>query len=258
MINKRNLQIRVATKLPEGYPELRRSDWNANASFWTTYMDVDDSRRNVLQTIANRIKELSGKTPSRILDLGFGEGMFLRFCHNLFPEAELYGIDFSTRMREIAGERSVVTPVSLVQGDFEDRGLNIKPGSFDLVTSIFAFDEASDIASAFHNVRKLLARRGVAVIVILDPLMETIRYGSLVSNEVATQPSMLFVSKHFTARSQISPSPYHRIVRPLEDYVTAGRTNGLALTYSERLPISSSYQSGVIGPMAVMLHFKKG
>ncbi len=83
------------------------------------------------------IEILDGRSVTRVLDLGTGDGDTLSLVLGRFPEASGVGLDFNAEMLRRAGARFADdTRVQLVHHDLDDPLPDL--GSFDLVVSSFA------------------------------------------------------------------------------------------------------------------------
>lgn len=94
--------------------------------------------KDVLNTIYNIVHK---KEKAKILDVGFGTGILTK---KLYDDGyEIYGIDFSQNMIEIAKEKMPLA--SLIKYDFS-KGLpeEIKDNSFDYIISTYAMHHLED------------------------------------------------------------------------------------------------------------------
>lgn len=258
MITRNHLNVTILTELPDNYHSQRLSYWEENADFWVTYIDNEGNRRMLLHNIAKRVAEIAQNLPAKILDLGSGEGFFLRQCRNYMPNAELIGIDFSQSILGAAKKRSSAVPIKFSLGNFEDNDLKLD-GEFDIITAIFTFDEASNLDNSFANLSKGLTSKGRAVVVILDPVLESLRYkdSTEADSNDGKSPYLMLISKHFYAKKGISPAPYYRIVRPITDYTDAAKRSGLDLISLKPISFGMASNEALIGPMANILIFGK-
>ena len=95
--------------------------------------------KDVLNTIYNIVHK---REKARILDIGFGTGILTK---KLYDDGyEIYGIDFSQNMIEIAKEKMPLA--SLIKYDFS-KGLpeEIKDNSFDYIISTYAMHHLEDV-----------------------------------------------------------------------------------------------------------------
>lgn len=91
--------------------------------------------RDVARDLATRIDQ------GRLLDLGTGPGRLLLELHRLNPRIELFGLDISPAMIDVARRNLDGIPVDLRQGRAEETGL--PADFFDLVTctgSLYLWD----------------------------------------------------------------------------------------------------------------------
>ena len=94
--------------------------------------------KDVLNTIYNIVHK---REKAKILDIGFGTGILTK---KLYDDGyEIYGIDFSQKMIEIAKEKMPLA--SLIKYDFS-KGLpeEIKDNSFDYIISTYAMHHLED------------------------------------------------------------------------------------------------------------------
>lgn len=94
--------------------------------------------KDVLNTIYNIVHK---REKAKILDIGFGTGILTK---KLYDDGyEIYGIDFSQKMIEIAREKMPLA--SLIKYDFA-KGLpeEIKDNSFDYIISTYAMHHLKD------------------------------------------------------------------------------------------------------------------
>lgn len=218
----------------DDFASYRIANWEANAFHWASYVDCCHLRTTMFQSIISRFCNLYGNHhfPSSILDMGCGEGTFLRVCHSAFPSARLVGLDFCTHMITLAKNRSQLIPSVFVHGDFESTYLPLQE-KFDFVTAILSLIEASDLSRSFKNISSLLTPRGVCAIAILDPMNEIYRYFKEIRSDkkLVTTNERLLISAHFRAPGGDSPKPYFRFVRPLDEYLKFAFDNGLKLDH---------------------------
>ncbi len=82
-------------------------------------------------------------SPSRVLDLGTGDGYLFTLIRDAYPDVHGLAVDFSTEMLDRARDRFAGTPVDVVEHDL-DRPLPASWGPFDAVVSAFAIHHVTD------------------------------------------------------------------------------------------------------------------
>jgi ubiquinone/menaquinone biosynthesis C-methylase UbiE len=128
-------------------PKLRRKDireahflrmprFAARLYDWFLLMEPTKAQtRDVARDLATRIEQ------GRLLDIGAGPGRLLLELHRLNPRIELFGLDISPAMIDVARRNLNGIPVDLRQGRAEQTGL--PADFFDLVTctgSLYLWD----------------------------------------------------------------------------------------------------------------------
>ncbi len=109
--------------------------------------------------------------PKRILDIGCSTGHNTMPWKEVYPEAEVYGVDVGAPMLRYAHMRamSLGVPIHYSQQDAEN--LDFPDGHFDFVTSSFFFHEASvkQTKAIMAEIYRLLAPGGMMLHMELPP-----------------------------------------------------------------------------------------
>jgi ubiquinone/menaquinone biosynthesis C-methylase UbiE len=112
-----------------------------------------------VQALVDRYAAVPEGAPARVLELGLGTGEWAERFLTRHPEVEFEGVDFSDRMRSIAGRR--LEPfrdnVRLHATDLNDR---LPRGSFDLVVSFFALHHVREKRRLVAEVSRRLVEGG--------------------------------------------------------------------------------------------------
>lgn len=127
-------------------------------------------RRSYSQAISANIQ----KTPTKILDLGCGAGMSTFELQDIYPEAEVTGIDLSPYFLAVAKYRGQQNQknVNWIHGAAEATGL--ADNSFDLVSACLMFHELpiSAAIAIFKEAQRLLRPGGYLAIMDMNPQSE--------------------------------------------------------------------------------------
>jgi SAM-dependent methyltransferase len=220
----------ATTDIPPEYHADRLRWWTINSPSWSAHIDADQNRGELLAKLARRASELTDPAGSpAVVDLGCGEGAFLRAFARLAPGASLNGVDFCPAMLAEARRRSGGLNVTYALGDLEEAEFK-PPCNAGLVTSVLAMDEMDQLEPAFRNIAKTLAPGGVAMLVVMDPVKEIERnrqdIEACLNGNTSPADAVLLV-KTFP-RADLEPAaPYSRIVRPLAQYTAAAIAAGL-------------------------------
>ena len=196
--------------------------WTINSPSWSDHIDADRNRGVLLTKLARWATGLLGSSRENptIVDVGCGEGAFLRTLKQLMPKAALLGIDFCPTMLNEARRRSTDQEITYSLGDIEEQ-ISVPRSKADLVTSILAMDEMDQLGSAFANIAEILKPGGIAMIAVMDPLKELERNSrelkAFLDNGAQLDNPVLLV-KTFPKENMEPAAPYSRIVRPIAKY----------------------------------------
>jgi SAM-dependent methyltransferase len=153
------------------YEDFRRADAYATLEFANTYYLA---YRDLPGIIAAHV------TGARALDFGCGTGRSTRFLHKL--GFRVTGVDISDDMLRIARARDPAGDYRLVP---EDNFSEFAPGTFDLVVSVFTFDNIPSAAKVriFSDLRNLLRPTGTMVSVVSSPEIYTHEWASFTTRD---------------------------------------------------------------------------
>lgn len=102
----------------------------------------------------------SKKGSQRVLDLGCGNGNFLKKLSSRIPEAKFYGVDYIPKAIEIAKDN--FKSGSFIVGDVQQDTLYPK-GSFDTVVSLDVISSIPDIKSCLKALHSWLKKDGIFI-----------------------------------------------------------------------------------------------
>jgi len=128
----------------------------------------DDMGRSACQYIANK---LEGFTPTRILDMGCTVGHSTLPYKEIFPEAELWGIDVGAPMVRYAHARAGALGLDVNFAQMNAEKTDFEDESFDLVVSHIMLHETSGKAmpKIFEECYRLLKPGGYMIHADLPP-----------------------------------------------------------------------------------------
>lgn len=136
----------VVTRVPGAWRLFRGA---MTKQFDTLAAEWDRTRVSPERLVALRTAlEAVPSAPARVLDLGTGTGSAARTAVELWPEAEVVGVDLSRRMIDEAQRHATSDRLRFVVGD--SSALTFESGSFDLVTlnnMIPFFDEVARVVA---------------------------------------------------------------------------------------------------------------
>lgn len=100
-----------------------------------------------------------GPGPRKILEIGCGTGNYTRALRQLYPNAEILALDFSSAMVERARARNTGPKTTIICTEAENF-LDNHSGTYDLITSNATFQWLKDLNLVFSNCARLLAQDG--------------------------------------------------------------------------------------------------
>lgn len=173
---------------------------------------ISESHAVAIQQIKNAF--LGMKPHYKVLDLGVGDGNFLKKLHQLMPKAEFTGIDISSEMLKRAHE---ALPLKTIEGNAIEADRFLPPHSQDLVLAHFInayipinqlFDEARLLTRANGHFSLItttydsfpLAQQQLAEFISQDSILSSIvghYYKAIVKNTtVAANQDVLMSAFH--------------------------------------------------------------
>jgi ubiquinone/menaquinone biosynthesis C-methylase UbiE len=112
-------------------------------------------------SIRETIRRMDIKSTEQLLDVGCGTGTLLESVAESFPDAGLFGVDPSSEMLAVAGEK-LGSDVELKEGVAES--LPFADGSFDMVVSCSSFHYWREPEKALVEITRVLKPGGRVVI----------------------------------------------------------------------------------------------
>lgn len=213
------------------YKSRRLGDWESNADSWLNYVSQDTFREYLTNIIIKRLLlyHNNGVQVEKLLDLGCGDGSFLRQLCKYDEFSKLTGLDYCRRLLDLAGSLSS-NRIEYIKADFEDLTQPLY-NEFNVATSIFSFMEAINLERCFEFLSKTLAKNGLGVVVTLDPTNEIYKFYNQKSSSTKTQliyvEDNLVISSHFNINRHPSPKPYYRVLHSLDRYLLSAQAVNL-------------------------------
>lgn len=104
--------------------------------------------------------------PTRILDLGCGGGQLSIVLHDLYPQADLVGIDRSPVALAAARRQPGLEQATFVEGDIQQ---TLPPGPFDLIYTSMVLSHIPALATVIERIYAALAPGGTLWVKDLHP-----------------------------------------------------------------------------------------
>lgn len=143
--------------MPEGVPE-GLDNWDDIAAWWRREAVTDPVYREDVEPMLER---LTPRDPGRVIELGCGEGQWLRWL--VGAGANAYGCDRSMELLSDA-----ITGAPVVCSRLPDLGW-LRDGSVDTALSVFVLDLIEDAATFFSETARAVREGGCLIVVINHP-----------------------------------------------------------------------------------------
>ncbi len=117
-----------------------------------------------MKALKKTINLIKIKENSKILDIGCGTGNLLKILEDENKNLEIYGIDISEKMLEIAKTKLKISKLSIQSAE----NIDFKDNSFDLVFSTEAFHHYSDYNLIMNNIKRVLKKHGRLIVMDVD------------------------------------------------------------------------------------------
>jgi len=145
-------------------PSTVQRSFNRAASRYTEHAFL---QREVESRLLERLA-LKGINPTRVIDIGAGDGSGALKLRKLYPKAEIIALDVSFAMCQQAKRRaSWWRPHRVVQGNFG--ALPFADASVDLIYSSLALQWANDLKGSVAEFRRVLKPGGLLMLATLGP-----------------------------------------------------------------------------------------
>ncbi len=117
-----------------------------------------------IKALKKTINTLNITENSRILDIGCGTGNLLYLLERENKNLELYGIDISEKMLNIAKNKLKNSKLSIQSAE----DIDFKDDSFDFVFSTEAFHHYSNYNQIMKNIYRILKKQGKLIVLDVD------------------------------------------------------------------------------------------
>jgi len=167
-------------------------------------------------------KDILGLKPTRILDLGCGEGFVIKNLKKAMPETKFTGVDISSEAIEVA--KKEIPEGKFYNLDISNLGMQNSPleGSYDMVMCLEVLEHIPEYDKAIKNIKKIEAEYFIFSV----PNEPFFRLGNLMSlknvkllgNDPEHVNNWTFLSfkklmrKHFEVISCSYPFPWQMLI----------------------------------------------
>ncbi len=253
----------------DNFKLINSQNWSFNAQFWVQHVEEEENRAGLLyEIIAGKINKINGieknsqkKKESLIVDMGCGEGSFIRKCVRNNIESKFVGIDACEHFIRKAQERDSYN--TYLVGDIEGN-VPINNGVADIVVSLLSLIEIVDINKSITEMVRIMSKNGNLIICILHPIVDIIRLQ--VSNQEKAYLIDQYISfgsviikKNIKIKDKIYSRHYYRIHHNLNKYIESINNNNLTLNeYCEIYrPIELRNDIEKMNPVFILMHLKR-
>ncbi len=221
------------------------TSWSRVSSWYDTLLSETNTYQS--EIIAPRLLRLVGNTKNKkILDLACGQGYFTRLLYD--AGATVVGSDISTTLIKRARELSPQIPFTVASAD----RLSYEDSSFDMITSILAFQNIETIPAVFKESFRVLKKGGQLILVMNHPAFRVPQYSDWIFDE-KKQTQERTVWKYLSEikiKIAMNPSKQTKSVetisfhRPLQYWFKAGEKAGFVVTRLEEWESHKQSQPG--------------
>lgn len=222
---------------------------------WTQQADrYDRASRQIWKRFVEA--ELVGGT-DRVLDVGCGTGGPTRDIAHVTTDGEVTGIDLSTRMLELARERSAdegLDNVTFVRGDAQV--FPFEPEELDVAMSSFGSMFFSDPVAAFTNIGGGLRRGGRLALLAWRALPEndwlmSLRGALAVGRELPMPPpdapTPFALADPERVRTMLESAGFERVdLEPIDELIDLGADASDALAFAKTMGIVEGLTDGLV------------
>ena len=167
------------------------------------------------------MKSVKGK---KILDAGCWAGNYCKILADM--EAEVFGIDISPRMIDLAKEQCKDNKIDFRVSDIEN--LPFDDNEFDIVISAFSLLYKKDLRSSLREFKRVLKKDGEAYIAVPHPVRKMVKYTH----------DYFKTGKHWQNRGKMRFFNYYRT---MEEYVNNLASEGFSIReMREPKPVGTS------------------
>ena len=167
---RRNSSTRPVRHVERNTTPQEHTSWGSVASWYDEYLQAENTyqAKVIAPNLMRILKPSEVKTGSSILELGCGQGYFLKqVAADVTKGTHIHGIDVSSELLNIArndlGEKVVLTHTEAAKLP------HLKDGSVDLVYSVLALQNLSDFDAVMKEVKRVLTPKGRLVAVLNHP-----------------------------------------------------------------------------------------
>lgn len=128
-------------------------------SLWVQKYSLEPTRRKILDILTSR-KQENLTNDFSILDIGCATGQLLSEVRSEFSDSQLFGIDKSANMIELARSRNIDAKLECVFAEELD-----VDSKFDVITCCHSFPYYLDKALVLQKIASLLDDHGIAIFI---------------------------------------------------------------------------------------------
>lgn len=201
--------------------EEARRIFNTYGKYYNESEERNPNRKHLNQILFSMMKDVKGK---KILDAGCGAGNYCKILADM--EAEVFGIDISPRMIDLAKEQCKDYKIDFRISDIENTPFD--DNGFDIVISAFSLLYKKDLRSVLREFKRVLKKDGEAYVVVPHPVRKMVKYTH----------DYFETGKHWQNRGEMRFFNYYRTI---EEYINNLTSEGFSIKeIREPKPIKTS------------------
>lgn len=167
----RKPQLRNNSPRPQSvrrYTPQENTSWGSVASWYDEYLQAENTyQAKVIAPNLLRVLRVVESKPETILELGCGQGYFLKQVADTAGKSKVHGIDVSAELLGIA-KKEMGSAVTLTHTK-ASKLAHLQNNSIDLAYSVLALQNMSDLDAVLKEVKRVLTQKGRLVAVLNHP-----------------------------------------------------------------------------------------
>ncbi len=251
----------------ENFKSINIENWSHNARFWIEHVNEEENRARLLYDIftdkINKIVFINDSTRKNketlIVDMGCGEGSFIRKCVEKNVNSKYIGVDICEPFIKWAQERD--SRNTYLIGDIE-KEVPIDNGVADVVVSLLSLIEVVDLSKAISEMVRIVSKDGHVLICILHPLFDIIRLHDNAHEKAQLTEKYLSsvvvpIKKKIKIKDKTFNRHYFRIHHNLNKYFEIFDKHKLIVKEYNEFHLLADLDEKIVKPVFIFMHLTR-